>query len=99
MKMKVRMKSKIQARNQEFFWAKEISWNRGTSINTSFATCKRRAPQGVIFVFLLQETLKTAFQMKTEPIDAHKVSGYFLSTFIKNREGPLPSALLVARVS
>ena len=97
--MKVRMKSKIQARNQEFFWAKEISSNRGTSINTSFATCKRRAPQGVIFVFLLQETLKTALQMKTEPMMHTKYQGTFCLLSKKTGKAPTPSALLVARVS
>ena len=47
-----------------FFEAEQISWNRGTSINTSCATHKRRAPQGKIFVLFLQDTLKTVFQMR-----------------------------------
>ena len=30
-------------RNQEFFGAEQVSWNRGTSINTSCKIYKRRA--------------------------------------------------------
>ena len=46
-------------------------------INTSCTTYKRKAPQKNIFVFFLQNTLKTAFQMRTEPIDVHKQSNFF----------------------
>ena len=42
---------KLQAHRQEFFWAEQVSWNRGTSINISCTPYKRRAPQGKIFLF------------------------------------------------
>ena len=44
-----------QARSQKFFWAGEVSWNMGTSINVLCTTYKRRAPQGNILVFSVQE--------------------------------------------
>ena len=50
-----------QTPNQEIFVAGEVSWNLSTSINVSCATHKRKAPQGKIVVFFLQDTLTTAF--------------------------------------
>ena len=41
--------------------AAQVSWNRGTSMNTSCKTYKRWAPQGKIFWVFLQDILKTAF--------------------------------------
>ena len=39
---------------------------------------KRRPPQGEMFVSFFEDTLKTAFELKTEPIDAHKQDTFFL---------------------
>ena len=50
--------------NQGFFGAGQVSCNRSTMINTSCTTYKRRAPQGKISLFFLQDILKTAFQMR-----------------------------------
>ena len=72
--------------------ADQVSWNRGTSINTTCTKYKRRTPQEKNYVFFLQNTLETAFQMR---IDANKQgnffpkSGHFLSVFKKDR-GDLP---------
>ena len=55
---------KLQAHNQGFFGAGQVSWNRSTLINTSCTTYKRRAPQRKIFLFFLQDILKTAFQVR-----------------------------------
>ena len=41
---------KCQARNQEFLRAGEVSENRDTSINISFASYERKALQGKISV-------------------------------------------------
>ena len=41
---------KYQARNQEFLRAGEVSENRDTSINISFASYERKALQGKISV-------------------------------------------------
>ena len=54
--------------------ADQVSWNRGTSINTTCTKYKRRTPQEKNFVFFLQNTLETAFQMR---IDAHKQGNFF----------------------
>ena len=51
---------KLQARNQEFFGAEKVSWNRGTSINVSCTTHKRNVSQGTISAFFLQDALKIA---------------------------------------
>ena len=48
---------------ERFFAAEEVFWNKGTVINDSCTTYKRRATQGKIFLFFLQNILKTAFKM------------------------------------
>ena len=50
-----------QACNQEFFGAGEVSWDRGTLINVSCTTFKRKDPEGNTMLLFLQDTLKTAF--------------------------------------
>ena len=94
----------LQTHNQEFFGAKQVSWNRGTSIYTSRTTFKRRVPQGKNFVFFLQDTLKTTFQVRISPIDAHKQGNLFQNQstfclFSKKTGETSPSPLLVARLS
>ena len=63
--------------SRHFLGAGQVSWNRGTSKNTSCTIHKRRAPQGKMFLFLLQDILKTAFKMRIELIDAHRQSNVF----------------------
>ena len=60
----MKVKLKVTGRNQEFFGAGQVSWNRGTSINTSCTTHKRRAPQEKILLFFPENILKAAFQMR-----------------------------------
>ena len=48
----------------EIFGGRTGFLNRGTSINTSCVTYKRRASQGKIFVFFLQNNLKITLQMR-----------------------------------
>ena len=55
--------------------AEQISWNRGTLMNTSCTTYKRR--EGKNFLVFLQNILKTAFKMRIYPIDAHKLGNIF----------------------
>ena len=43
------------------------SWNRGTSINTSCTTHKRRAPQGEMFVFFSKTFLKLHLKWEFNP--------------------------------
>ena len=65
--MKVRMKSQVESyrrATRNFLGVEKISWKRSTSINTSCKTYKRRALQGKIFLFFLQDILKTAFKMR-----------------------------------
>ena len=57
----------IQTRNQEFFWAGEVSWNRAILINVLHITYKRRALQGKICWFFLQDTFKTHLKWKFNP--------------------------------
>ena len=40
-----------EVHNQEFFRVKEISWNKGTSINIPDTTYEREAPQGRLSEF------------------------------------------------
>ena len=42
----------------DIFRTGEISWNRGTLINVSCKTYKRRVRQGKIMVFFLQDTVQ-----------------------------------------
>ena len=51
-----------QARNEDFFGAREVSWNGGTFINVSCVTNKRKVLQGKILVFFLQDLLKLHFK-------------------------------------
>ena len=51
----------MQARNQEFLRAREISENKGISINISSASYKRKTLQGKISDIFFLDTLKTAF--------------------------------------
>ena len=53
-----------QRPKQKFFWAGEVSLNKGTSINISFTTHERKTPYEKISEFFLQDTFKTAFQMR-----------------------------------
>ena len=69
------------------------------------ATHKRRAVQGEIFVFFLQDTLKPASQLRLQPIDAHKQDNFskirviFVYFLQKDRRDLTPSPLLVVRLS
>ena len=58
---------KLQARNQEFFRTRDISWNEGTSINNLLTTNQREASKNNkkknLKCFLLN-ALKTAFHMR-----------------------------------
>lgn len=38
-------RKKLQARNQEFFRTRDITWNGGTSVNTLLTTHQREVPQ------------------------------------------------------
>ena len=73
--MKVRMKVRMTVTGAQPGRAEQVSWNRGTLINTSCTTDKRRAAQGKIFVFYLQDNLKTGFRMNSEFFPK---SGHFL---------------------
>ena len=64
MKVRMKVKLKVTGHNQRFFGAGQASWNKSTLINTSYTTYKRRAPQGRIFLFFLEDILKTAFQVR-----------------------------------
>ena len=57
-----KVKLKVAGAHQRFFGAGQVSLNRRTLINTSCTRYKRRAPQGKIFLFFLQDILKPAFQ-------------------------------------
>ena len=52
----------MQARNQKFFKAEEVSWNYGTSINISSKAHENKAPHGKILEFFHLDTTKTAFE-------------------------------------
>ena len=47
--------------NQKLFKAREVSWNKGTSVHILSTTHERKAPQENISEFFLLDTLKTAF--------------------------------------
>ena len=80
----------------------------GIWINISYTAYKRRASQGKLFKILLQNTLKTTFQVRIEPIinpQMHinrqifsKIMA-FLSSFNKDRGYLPPPHLLVARLN
>ena len=53
----------FQVRNQKFFKAREVSWNKRTSINISFTTNERKAPQRNILELFLLDTSKAALEM------------------------------------
>ena len=44
----------------------EFYWSKGTLINISSKTHKRKAPEGKISKVFLPDTFKTAFQMRNE---------------------------------
>ena len=50
-----------QARNQEFFRAGEVSWNKSTLINNPSTTHERKVPQEIILGFFLLDTHKSPF--------------------------------------
>ena len=87
-----------QARNQEFFRAGEFSRNQSTSINISFTTHARKAPQGKNMVIFLLETPKTTFEMRNSTQDGHNQGiffpnlGHFFPNFWKRagETSPLP---------
>ena len=66
-----------QARNQEFFRAGEFSRNQVTTMNISFTTHEREAPQGKKMVFFLLEFLKTTFKMRNITQDGHNQGIFF----------------------
>ena len=88
----------LQACNQELFWAEQVSWNRGTSINTSCTIYKRRAPQGKIFLFFsmicLKLHLKWEFnpQMYTNRAIFSKIRALFV--YFQKRQGKPPTLSL-----
>ena len=43
--MKTYIRLSVQAPSQEFFRAREVCWNKSTSINSLCTTCEREAPQ------------------------------------------------------
>ena len=53
----------FQVHNQKFFKAREVPWNKRTSINISFTTNKRKAPQRNILEFFLLDTFKAALEI------------------------------------
>ena len=53
-----------QGCNQELFRTGEFYWSKGTLINISSKTHKRKAPEGKISKVFLPDTFKTAFQMR-----------------------------------
>ena len=88
----------LQACNQELFWAEQVSWNRGTLINTSCTIYKRRAPQGKIFLFFsmicLKLHLKWEFnpQMYTNRAIFSKIRALFV--YFQKRQGKPPTLSL-----
>ena len=56
----IRLRHINHGHNQEYFRAREVTWNKGTLINNS-STIERKAPQGKTSQFFLLDTLKTAF--------------------------------------
>ena len=73
-----KLRLNLQARQQEFFGAQKISWKRGTSINSSHATYRRRAPRGGIFAFFLQNAREFNLQMQTNRTFFPKISVLFV---------------------
>ena len=80
----------------------------GIWINISYTAYKRRASQGKLFKILLQNTLKTTFQVRIEPIINPQMQinrqifskiRAFLSSFNKDRGYLPPPHLLVARLN
>ena len=63
----------IQVRNQEFFRAAEVSWNKGISINISSTTHKMKVSQGKILEFSLLDALKSAFRLENFKPWKHKI--------------------------
>ena len=59
------------------FRGEQVSWNRGTLINISYTTYTKRAAQRKFFMFVLQDTLKNAFQMNIYFKDAHEQGTFF----------------------
>ena len=63
---------KLQAHNQGFFVAGQVSWNRNTLIKTSCTSCtliktsalQKKGSAGKNFLVFLQDILKTAFQVR-----------------------------------
>ena len=51
----------MKSEDEKYRGTGQVSWSRGTLINTSRTTYKRSAPQGKMFVFFLQDSPKTAF--------------------------------------
>ena len=60
----IRLKHITQGLNQEFFRAREVSWNKNTLIKSSFTSNERKAPQGNTSEFFLLDTLKASFEMR-----------------------------------
>lgn len=53
----------LQAYNQEFFKAVEVSWNEGTSIIILPTKHQKKTPQGNLLRFFFLDALRIAFQM------------------------------------
>ena len=86
----------LQARNQNFFRAGEVSWDEGTFINILLKTPEKKAPQGQIWEFFLLDTLQTTLenvtQKWTQPGHFLQNQGTFFSIFeIGQGRPPRPS--------
>ena len=70
--MKIEHWPEMQGCNQEFSKAREISLNKGASINISFKTRKRKAPQEKVPEFSSSAPfLKEHFKLEIQPIDEY----------------------------
>lgn len=83
----------MQGCNQWFFRAGKVFWNKGTSVNISSTTHKRKPPQGKISQFLFLRTLKAALMKNlTQHIQVFfsKTRPIFFLKFQKGKEDLLP---------
>ena len=90
---------------RNFFWVKQVSLNSGSSMNTSYLTYKRRAPQGKTFVFFFFKILlKIHFQWEFKPYmhtnrKVFSVIRPLCVYFQKTHGRPPPSTLLILRIT
>ena len=87
----------VQVPNQDIFGAGEVAWNRGTLINVSCTTSKRRAPQGKILVFQMHTNRALFSKIRTLFLKNQGIFFHF-----HNRAGdtypPVPTQLHVCCV-